>query len=49
VVVEAGIVSPEGRFHAVMRSEVVSFPFLLSFDDLGIVQKLFASGIPVGY
>jgi len=32
-----------------MRSEVVSFPFLLTFDDLGIVQKLIISGIPVGY
>lgn len=49
VIVEAGIVRPEGRFLTVMRSEVVSFPFLLTFDDLGIVQKLIISGIPVGY
>ena len=49
VIVEAGIVRLEGRFLAVMRSEVVSFPFLLTFDDLGIVQKLIISGIPVGY
>jgi len=49
VIVEAGVVRPEGRFFAVMRSEVVSFPFLLTFDDLGIVQKLLISGIPVGY
>jgi hypothetical protein len=49
VIVEAGVMSPEGAFHAVVRSETVSFPFLLAFDDLGIVQKLLASGIPVGY
>jgi hypothetical protein len=49
VIVEAGVMSPEGAFHAVVRSEAVSFPFLLSLDDLGIVQKLLASGIPVGY
>ena len=49
VTVEAGIASPEGSFHTVMRSDIVSLPFLLTFDDLGIVQGLFASGIPVGY
>lgn len=49
VVVEAGIMGPGSAFHSVVRSDVVSFPFLLSFDDLGIVQKLLAAGIPVGY
>jgi hypothetical protein len=49
VIVEAGVIRPEGTFHAVVRSEAVSFPFLLAFDDLGIVQRLLASGIPVGY
>ncbi len=49
VIVEAGILGPDGRFHSVVRSDMVSFPFLLTFDDLGIVQGLFASGIPIGY
>ncbi len=49
VIVEAGIVRPDGSFHGVVRSDVVSFPFLLTFDDLGIVQGLFATDIPVGY
>ena len=49
VVVEAGILGPEGSFHSVVRSDVVSFPFLLTFDDLGIMQGIFVSDIPVGY
>ncbi len=49
VIVEAGIVRPDGSFHGVVRSDVVSFPFLLTFDDLGILQGLFATDIPVGY
>lgn len=49
VIVEAGIVRPDGGFHGVVRSDIVSFPFLLTFDDLGILQGLFAADIPVGY
>jgi len=49
VVVAVGILSPVSGFMPIMRSGAVSFPSLLSFDELGIVQKLFESGIPVGY
>lgn len=49
VVVAVGILNDHSGFMPIVRSEMVSFPELLTFDDLGIVQKLFESGIPVGY
>ncbi len=49
VVVAVGILNPISGFMPIVRSDTVSFPELLTFDELGIVQKLFASGIPVGY
>ncbi|MBI5073599.1 MAG: DUF4912 domain-containing protein [Nitrospirae bacterium] len=49
VVVAVGILSPTSGFMPIVRSDMVSFPELLAFDELGIVQKLFESGIPVGY
>ncbi len=49
VVVAVGLLNAGNDFMPVVRSEMVSFPDLLTFDELGIVQKLFESGIPVGY
>ena len=49
VIVEAGVRSPRGEFKVIVRSGVVSFPALLKHDEMGIAQKLFESGIPVGY
>ena len=49
VVVAVGILNAVNGFMPLVRSDMVSFPDLLTFDELGIVQKLFESGIPVGY
>jgi hypothetical protein len=49
VFVAEGIMSPEGTFKAVGRSDIISFPATLDHDDLGIAQKLLEAGIPVGY
>ncbi|MEW6107812.1 MAG: DUF4912 domain-containing protein [Nitrospirota bacterium] len=49
VIMEIGVLSSKGRFKPIIRSNRVSVPRLLSFDELGIVQKLYKSGIPVGY
>jgi hypothetical protein len=49
IIVAVGIMSPDGGFMPIVRSDIVSFPALLTFDEFGIVQKLFASGVPVGY
>jgi len=49
VVVAVGLLNAASGFMPIVRSEMVSFPELLTFDELGIVQKLFESGIPVGY
>jgi len=49
VVVGVGILSAVNGFMPIVRSDMISFPELLTFDELGIVQKLFESGIPVGY
>ncbi|MBI5846458.1 MAG: DUF4912 domain-containing protein [Nitrospirae bacterium] len=49
IVVAAGILKPVGGFMPIVRSGMVSFPALLTFDELGIAQKLFEAGIPVGY
>lgn len=49
VVVAVGILNAVSGFMPIVRSDMISFPELLTFDELGIVQKLFESGIPVGY
>ncbi len=49
VVVALGIISAAGGFIPIVRSEMISFPELLKFDDLGIIQKLFESDIRLGY
>lgn len=49
VVVAVGILNAVSGFMTIVRSDAVSFPALLTFDELGIVQKLFESGSPVGY
>jgi len=49
VVVAVGLLNAASGFMPIVRSEMVSFPELLTFDELGIVQKLFESGIPIGY
>jgi len=49
VVVAVGILNAVNGFMPIVRSDMVSFPELLAFDELGIVQNLFESGIPVGY
>ena len=49
MIAEEGIMTPEGVFLPIIRSDIISFPARLAYDDLGIVQKLLESGIPVGY
>ena len=49
VVVALGIFNAVSGFMPIVWSDMISFPELLAFDELGIVQKLFESGIPVGY
>jgi hypothetical protein len=49
VVVAVGIFNAVSGFMPIAWSDMISFPELLTFDELGIVQKLFESGIPVGY
>ena len=49
MIVEEGIMTPEGMFIPIVRSGIISFPALLAYDELGIVQKLLESGISVGY
>jgi len=49
VVAEIGLLFADGTFKPILRSPVVSFPNLLTFDELGIVRKLFESGMRVGY
>lgn len=46
--IEIGLYHGE-NFSAVLKSEKVSMPELLSPDELGVAQKLFESGVPVGY
>lgn len=48
-VIELGVVSAEGWFRTIMRSRRIAFPQLLAPDELGIIQKLSSSGMPVGY
>lgn len=48
VAVEIGYYE-NGKFLPVMHASAVSMPRLLTIDELGIAQKLFESGIPVGY
>jgi hypothetical protein len=48
VAVEIGLFDT-GKFLPILHSSSVSMPQLLVFDELGIGQKLFESGIPVGY
>jgi len=49
IIVEEGIMTPQGAFLPILRSDIVSFPARLANDGLGIIQKLLESGIPVGY
>jgi hypothetical protein len=49
IIVEAGVLRPDGPFKGIIRSEGVSIPSLLTFDELGVARKLLESGIPVGY
>ncbi len=49
VIMEIGLFEGEREFKAIVRSKRVSIPTLLTFDELGIVKKLFEEGIPVGY
>ncbi len=49
VIMEIGLFEGDREFKAIVRSKRVSIPTLLTFDELGIVKKLFESGIPVGY
>jgi len=49
MIVEEGIMTPEGMFFPIVRSGIISFPAPLACDELGIVQKLLESGISVGY
>ena len=48
VAIEIGLWQGE-NFSAVLKSEKVSMPDLVVPDELGIAQKLFESGVPVGY
>lgn len=49
VIMEIGFLHHDGRFKPVIRSNRVSIPSLMTFDELGIVQKLYEAGVPVGY
>jgi len=49
ILAEIGFVDASGKFIALIRTARVSVPPLLYYDELGIVQKLRESGIPVGY
>jgi hypothetical protein len=49
VMMEIGFFEKGGEFKAILRSNMVSIPSVLTFDELGIASKLFESGIPVGY
>jgi hypothetical protein len=49
IITEIGLVSAGGTFRTILRSPVVSFPKLPTFDELGIVRKLFESGMRAGY
>jgi hypothetical protein len=49
VMMEMGFFMDGEDFKAIVRSQIVSIPSLLTFDELGVVKKLFESGIPVGY
>ena len=49
VIMEIGLFEKDGAFRAIVRSDKVSIPALLTFDELGIVKKLFEEEIPVGY
>lgn len=46
--IEIGLYHGE-NFSAVLKSEKVSMPDLVSPDELGVAQKLLESGVPVGY
>lgn len=49
VVMEIGVLQHDGSFKPIIRSNRVSIPSLMTFDELGIVLKLYAAGVPVGY
>ena len=46
---EIGPAGPGGRLTAIIRSERLTLPPLLRYDEFGIVRKLQEAGIPVGY
>lgn len=48
VAVEIGL-DYNGTFLPILESPAVSMPEIVVFDELGIAQKLFESGVPVGY
>ncbi len=48
VAIEIGL-KRNGTFLAILESTKVSMPELIVFDELGIAQALFASGVQVGY
>ncbi|OGW28376.1 MAG: hypothetical protein A2X59_02550 [Nitrospirae bacterium GWC2_42_7] len=49
VVMEIGFLQHDGRFNSIIRSNIVTIPSLMTFDELGIVLKLYEAGVPVGY
>jgi hypothetical protein len=49
IVGEIGPVGPGGGLATIIRSERLTIPPLLRYDEFGIVRKLQEAGIPVGY
>ncbi|MEC4675498.1 MAG: DUF4912 domain-containing protein [Nitrospirota bacterium] len=49
VMIEIGILRPDGKFMPILRSDAVSLPRLMVSDELRASGKLSDSGTPVGY
>ncbi len=49
VMIEIGILRPDGKFMPILRSDAVSLPRLMVSDKLRGAEKLSESGAPIGY